>query len=118
MGDHVDDHGEHESYKRVEKKGGFESPLSEKRPSGGGGGPRERGEARGGIYKGRENTVVFVCSLVRKPLPIRREANSHDSNSEAIDEDLWKSRKSDERDMKALFKLCSNSISVNQNIGP
>jgi len=58
-------------------KGGFESPLSEKRPSGGGG-PRERGEARGGIYKGRENTVVFVCNLVRKSLPIRRQANSHD----------------------------------------
>ena len=43
--------------------------------------------AKEGVYIGRENMLVFVCSLVRKPDPIRRLANSHDSNLETIDED-------------------------------
>jgi len=53
---------------RVEDKGGFESPFGRRGESGGGGSEGKKQKARGGVYIGRGNMLVFVCGLVRKPL--------------------------------------------------
>jgi len=61
----------------------------------------------------RENMLMFVCSLDRKPIIIiRRLANSHNSNLETIDKGISK-RKCNERDaVLALARTSYRALKV------